>query len=209
MTSAEIGVERPKFQKQDFDDRPIILFDQLTDAQRERGVQLSKRLIEGATHVFADIDAFFGKLYGVDERDMQVIGDRLEVLDPTDELGQRGSKPPTPGEIEKFRRRLESGLRPFFKVLGQEPVVELWNPVADSEAKEIAFGTFLIGENGRKLSGQDSIFKSKILPLAKETGATRVVETLRGGLQAGILRQYRYWSPSRARLLGAEIVRDH
>jgi len=45
--------------------------------------------------------------------------------------------------------------------------------------------------------------------LANETGATRVIETLRGGLLIGILRQYRYWTPSRARLLGAEIVREH
>jgi predicted RNA methylase len=209
MTSAEIGVERPKFQKQDFDDCPIIPFDQLTDAQRESVVQLSKRLVEGETQVFADIDAFFGKLYGLDERDMQVIRDTLEVRDPNDELGQRGSQPPTAGEIEKFRRRLESGLCPFFKVLGKEPVVELWNPVADGEAKEIAFGTFLIGEKNRKPSGQDSIFKSKVLPLANETGATRVVETLRDGLLVGVLRQYRYWTPSRARLLGAEIVREH
>jgi hypothetical protein len=209
MTSAEIGVERPKFQKKDFDDCPIIPFDLLTNDQREEVVQLSNRLVAEDAHVFADIDTFFGRLYGLDARDMQVIRDTLEVRDPNDELGQRGSKPPTAGEIEKFRLRLESGLRPFFKVLGKEPVVELWNPVADGETKEIAFGTFLIGEKGRKPSGQDSIFKSRVLPLANETGATRVVETLRDGLLVGILRQYRYWTPSRARLLGAEIVREH
>jgi len=209
LTSAKLGVERPNLYKEDLDDCPIIPFDRLTDDQREEVANLSKRLVEGETQVFAEIDAFFGKLYGLDERDMQVIRDTLEVRDPNDELGQRGSKPPTAGEIEKFRRRLESGLRPFFKVLDKEPVVELWNPVADGEAKEIAFGTFLIGEKGRKPSGQDSIFQSKVLPLANETGATRVVETLRDGLLVGILRQYRYWTPSRARLLGAEIVREH
>lgn len=209
MTSAEIGVERPKFQKQDFDDCPIITFEKLTDDQRNEVENLSKRLIAEEAGVFADIDTFFGKLYGLDERDMQVIRDTLEVRDPNDELGQRGSTPPTPGEIERFRRRLESGLRPFFKVLGKEPEVELWNPATDGEAGEIAFGTFLVREKGQKLSGQDSIFRSKVLPLANETGATRVIESLRGGLLVGILRQYRYWTTSRARLLGAEIVREH
>ncbi|MGO8765027.1 MAG: class I SAM-dependent DNA methyltransferase [Limisphaerales bacterium] len=209
MTSAEIGVERPKFQKQDFDDCPMVPFDDLTNGQREEIENLSKRLIAEDDRVFADIDAFFGKLYGLDERDMQVIRDTLEVRDPNDELGQRGSKPPTPGEIEKFRRRLESGLRPFFKVLDKEPEVELWNPVADGEENPTAFGVLLVGEKDRELSGQDSIFRSKVLPLANETGATRVVETLSGGLLVGILRQYRYWTPSRARLLGAEIVREH
>jgi hypothetical protein len=209
ITSGKLGFERPNIDKADLDDCPIIPFERLTEQQRKDIFQLSKRLIAEERGVFADIDEFFGKLYGLDERDMQVIRDTLEVRDPNDELGQRGSKPPTAGEIEKFRRRLESGLRPFFKVLGKEPMVELWNPVADGEAKEIAFGTFLIGEKGRKPSGQDSIFKSKVLPLANETGATRVVETLRDGLLVGILRQYRYWTPSRARLLGAEIVREH
>jgi hypothetical protein len=209
ITSAKLGVERPNLDKADLDDCLIIPFERLTEVQRKEVLQLSKRLIAEDDSVFCDIDAFFGKLYGLDDRDMQVIRDTLEVRDPNDELGQRGSKLPTPGEIEIFRRRLESGLRPFFKVLGKEPVVELWNPVADGEAKEIAFGTFLIGEKGRKQSGQDSIFKSKVLPLANETGATRVVETLRDGLLVGILRQYRYWTTSRARLLGAEIVREH
>jgi len=145
----------------------------------------------------------------LDDREMQVIRDTLEVRDPNDELGQRGSTPPTTGETEKFRRRLESGLRPFFKVLGKEPEVEFWTPATDGESKEIPFGTFLIYEKGHKLSGQDSVFRSKILPLANETGATRVIEILSGGLLVGILRQYRYWTPSRARLLGAEIVREH
>jgi len=209
MTSAEIGVERPKFQKQDFDDCPIITFERLTDDQRNEVEILSKRLIAEETGVFADIDIFFGKLYGLDDREMQVIRDTLEVRDPNDELGQRGSTPPTTGETEKFRRRLESGLRPFFKVLGKEPEVEFWTPATDGESKEIPFGTFLIYEKGHKLSGQDSVFRSKILPLANETGATRVIEILSGGLLVGILRQYRYWTPSRARLLGAEIVREH
>jgi type I restriction-modification system DNA methylase subunit len=209
LTSAKLGAERPNLYKEDLDECPIIPFDLLTDAQRAEVNRLSKRLIAEEKSVFDEIDAFFGKLYGLDERDMQVVRDTLEVRDPNDELGQRGSTPPTAGEIEKFRRRLESGLRPFFKVLGKSPEVELWNPAANGESKEIPFGTFLIFEKGHKLSGQDSIFRSKVLPLANETGATRVIETLRGGLLVGILRQYRYWTPSRARLLGSEIVREH
>jgi hypothetical protein len=209
MTSAEIGVERPKFQKKDFDDCPIIPFDRLSDDQLEEVVQLSNRLVAEDPYVFAEIDAFFGRLYGLDERDMQVIRDTLKVRDPNDELGQRGTEPPRAGEIETFRRQLESGLRPFFKMLGKEPKVALWNPITDHSDTEIAFGVFVVGEKGHKPSGQDSVLRSKVLPLANETGATRVVETLHGGLLIGILRQYRYWTPSRARLLGAEIVREH
>ena len=209
ITSAKLGVERPNLDKADLDDCPIIPFDQLTDDQCAEVNRLSKRLIAEDGSVFADIDAFFGKLYGLDERDMQVIRDTLEIRDPNDELGQRGSKLPTSQEIEKFRRRLESGLRPFFKVLGKEPEVEFWKPEDGHSVAEAAFGVFLVGEKGRNLSGQDAVFRSKVLPLANETGATLAVETVHGGLVVGILRQYRYWTPSRARLLGAEIVREH
>jgi hypothetical protein len=209
MTSAEIGVERPKFQKQDFDDCPIIPFERLTESQRADIVQLSSRLIECDENVFADIDDFFGKLYGLDERDLQVIRDTLEVRDPNDELGKRGSQPPTPAEMEKFRRRLESGLRPFFKTLGKEVEVAIWKPTVGQSVAEAAFGVLLVGEKGCRLSGQDAVFRSKVLPLANETGATLAVETVRDGLVVGILRQYRYWTQSRARLLGAEIVREH
>jgi hypothetical protein len=48
-----------------------------------------------------------------------------------------------------------------------------------------------------------------ILRLADDTGATRILQPVDGGLLLGILSQYRYWTPSRARLLGAEIVRQH
>lgn len=209
LTSAKLGVERPNLYKEDLDDCPIIPFDRLTNDQRAEVNRLSKRLIAEETEVFADIDAFFGKLYGLDERDMQVIRDTLEVRDPNDETGQRGSQPPIAAEMEKFRSRLESGLRPFLKALGKEVEVEFWKPTVGQSVAETAFGVLLVGEKGCKLSGQDAVFRSKVLPLANETGATLVVETVRGGLLVGVLRQYRYWTPSRARLLGAEIVREH
>ena len=49
-----------------------------------------------------------------------------------------------------------------------------------------------------------------ILELANDTGTTRIIQhSWRAVLFVGLLRQYRYWVPSRARLLGAEIVRAH
>ena len=142
LTSAKAGAQRPNLYKEDLDECPIIPFDLLTDAQRAEVNRLSKRLIGEEKSVFTVIDAFFGKLYGLDERDMQVVRDTLEVRDPNDELGQRGSTPPTAGEIEKFRRRLESGLRPFFKVLGKPPEAELWNPAADGKSQGNIFWHF-------------------------------------------------------------------
>ena len=84
LTSAKLGAERPNLYKEDLDECPIIPFDLLTDAQRAEVNRLSKRLIGEEKSVFDEIDAFFGKLYGLDERDMQVVRDTLEVRDPND-----------------------------------------------------------------------------------------------------------------------------
>jgi hypothetical protein len=67
----------------------------------------------------------------------------------------------------------------------------------------------LIREQSHTLSELDSLLHEVILQLANDTGTTRIIQYLEDGLLIGILRQYRYWTPSRARLLGAEIVRQH
>jgi type I restriction-modification system DNA methylase subunit len=209
LTSAKLGVERPNVNKADLDEFPLIPLEQLNDQQRNEVTSLSKRLIAGDATVFAQIDSFFGKIYGLDQLDLEVVQDTLEVRDPNDELGRRASSPPTPAESSRFGRRLESVLRPFFRVLGKEPEVTLWRPTDGSQPVDAPFAVLMVGETGRPVGAPDSIFAEKVLPLAIETGATRVIATLPEGLLIGLLRHYRYWTPSRARLLGAQIVRQY
>jgi hypothetical protein len=191
------------------DEFPLIPLEQLSDQQRNEVTSLSKRLIAGDATVFAQIDSFFGKIYGLDQLDLEVVQDTLEVRDPNDELGRRASSPPTPAESSRFGRRLESVLRPFFRVLGKEPEVTLWRPTDGSQPVDAPFAVLMVGETGRPVGAPDSIFAEKVLPLAIETGATRVIATFPEGLLIGLLRHYRYWTPSRARLLGAQIVRQY
>lgn len=209
LTSAEIGVERPKMQKHDLDECPFVPLDRLTAEQRREVLSLSKRLIREDANVFTEIDAFFGKIYGLNANDLEVIRDTLTVRDPNDELGRRASQPPSSPECVTFRRRLESALRPFFKVLGKEPQVVQWKPADATSTFDAPFAVLLLGVRGELIAEPDAIFRDKVLPLANETGATRIIQQVEGGLLIGLLRQYRYWTPSRARLLGAEILRQH
>ena len=55
----------------------------------------------------------------------------------------------------------------------------------------------------------EEMFHRKVLPLANETGASRVILETDGGLVVATLNQWRYWTPSRARLCAAEILRRH
>ena len=59
------------------------------------------------------------------------------------------------------------------------------------------------------ISGAITMADEGRLELADETGTTSIVQEIQGGLLIGILSQYRYWTPSRARMLGAVIVRQH
>ncbi len=206
MTSAEIGMERPKFQKRDFDNAAFVAWDCLTADDKQTVCDLSSRLINEDPAVFVEIDTFFGKLYGLSASDVEVIKDTLKVREPNDELGKRASEPPTKLERSAFVRRLESHLRPFFKALGKHPEITLWKPSEDLTSPFVAF---TLTSKGIQAPEPTELFQTKVIPLANQTGATQVIEEIEGGLLIAILRQYRYWTPSRARLLGADILRDY
>jgi len=112
-------------------------------------------------------------------------------------------------EREAFRRRLDSVLRPFFKVLGKEPQVALWKADDSFLKTDSPFGILVISKKGRAIAKPDALSHELILSLANDTGSSRIIQQVKGGLLVGILSQYRYWTPSRARLLGAELVRQH
>jgi len=209
MTAPVFGAERRRIYKTDLDECPIIPFDRLNEEQRYKVAMLSQRLLNCDTNVMSEIDAFFGSLYGLDELDLEVIRDTLDVCLPYAKSRERACNIPTSTEVETFRQRLESVIRPFFRILGKEPQVIVWKPNDNFLQKGAPFGIVLIGERGSAPSKPDILFHDLVLRLAEDAGTTRIIQYLESGLLVGILKQYRYWTPSRARLLGAEIVRQH
>jgi hypothetical protein len=140
---------------------------------------------------------------------MEVVRDTVEVAMPYIESRNRACNPPSPTERERFRKRLESILRPFFKVTGDDAQVELWKPDETFLKSASPFGLLLISRRGTTLPAPDGLFRELLLKLADDTGSTRIIQQVDGGLVVALLTQYRYWTPSRARLLGAELVREH
>ena len=209
MVSPEFGSERRKFQKADLDECPIYPWDNLAAEDKKEAASLSSRLIRGDESVFEDIDRFFGRLFSLDALDLEVIHDTLDVGLPYGEFRSRACAPPKEGERTLFKQRLETVIRPFFKVLGKEPRVIIWKPDDPFLQKETPFGLVVIGTTGAAIAEPDALFRGMILRLADDTGATRIVQQVEGGLLVGLRCQYRYWTPSRARLLGVEIVRQH
>jgi hypothetical protein len=209
LTSAKFGAERRRFYKADLDECPVIPLSKLTPEQRKMVSTLSKRLVREDSSAFDEIDSFFGSLYGLDKLDLEVIRDTLKVCLPYDESRERACHYPTLSERENFRQRLELVLRPFFKALGKEPQVVVLKSDDKYLQKEAPFNIVFIGERGQATAEPDALFHNVIMKLANDTGTTRIIQQVMGGLLVGLISQYRYWTPSRARLLGAEIVRQH
>jgi hypothetical protein len=209
VTSSEYGAERRKLQKGDLDDCPIFPFEKLSAEKHQKVAQLSDRLVARDLTVFDEIDSFFGSLFGLDDKDMEVVRDTVEVAMPYIESRDRACNPPRPAERERFRKRLESILRPFFKVTGDEPQVVLWKPDAAFLQTSASFGLLLISKRGTTISAPDVLYREVLLKLAEDTGSTRIIQQVESGLLVALLNQYRYWTPSRARLLGAELIREH
>jgi type I restriction-modification system DNA methylase subunit len=207
LTSPKFGVERRTIYKGDFDDCPVPNLEALTPEQKEIVIYLSERLIQSDLSVFEDIDNFFAQLYGLDNLDMRVICDTLDVCLPYEKSRQRACEPPLPDEHERFRNELESLICPFLNVTGKKPILTFWQPrIKQSATEKMPYEVLLIGTQTNPPSLPDEALWLHIVRLATENGATRIFQEIEGGLLVAILNQYRYWTPTRARLCAAEII---
>lgn len=206
LTRPRFGAERRVLDKADLDKCPIVPLDKLTPGQREDVLALSERLLSDDIAVFDEIDRFFGRLYGLDEIDLEVIRDTLATALPYQQSRARASKPPTKDERESFRDHLESLLQPFFSAINKQPTVA-WEQTRPPVAAP--FSSLIVAGNGRLPQPPHRFFQDQVLPLANDTGATRIILDVDGGLIIGMSNQYRYWTLSRARLLAAEIISRH
>ncbi len=136
------------------------------------------------------------------KQDIEVVVDTLTVRDPNDELGKRGSKQTSGTEAEQFAKRVKQLLRPFAKRINVELEVQL---LATSDG---AYRFMEIRDSARKQLVETTL-NAAAVELATQTGVSRIVEMENGHITVGILNQYRYWTPSRARLLAADVLREY
>jgi hypothetical protein len=207
LTSPKLGAERRTVYKSDLDDFPIVSLSDLSEGQLRQMSALSRRLVRADAAVFSEIDEFIGGVYGLDALDLEVVQDTLSVCSPYKESRERACKYPDDSDRRTFCQRLESLLVPFFKVLGERPEVTLaeW----DGSWDRAPFSVLTLGTRRQRALAPDDHVDRQVLQLASDTGATQIIRETERGLVVGILNQYRYWTPSRARLLAAEILQNH
>jgi hypothetical protein len=208
-TRPRFGAERRVIDKADFDECPIVPYEKLKSSQQQKVNTLSQRLLKRDLTVFPEIDSFFGQLFDFDARDMQVIRDTVETAMPFQKSRQRACNPPKPVDRKRFCTELKKLLLPFFTITNEEPEFTLQASTNSSANLPDPFLFIRINIKGKSLKDTDQSLQSLFLKLAEESGSTRVIQEQANGLLIGVFNQYRYWTPSRARLLAAEIAREH
>ena len=209
VTSSILGAERRIVYKSTFDDFPIVPFEKLDAKQRSTVEHLSDRLLKADTSVFPEIDLLFAELYGLDELDLTVIRDTLETAMPFQTARRRACNPPEKKDVRSFTTTLQDALQPFFAITEETLEVDCVGKSEEISSYELPFQFILLQRQGGRSVLPPEAIRNAVLHLAEEGGVTRIIQHLPGALLVGLCNQYRYWTPSRARLLAAEIAREH
>jgi len=205
-TSPQFGAERRRAHKSDLGQFPIIPLERLSKQQKARIVELSMALEAYHTISWDAIDRFFAALYGLEECDLQVIKDTLSTAQPYDRARRIACRPPTQKDRNNFASTLDRLLSPFVEERSGV-IVKRWDAsYSDRAASPFDMVWVTAKDESRNGVVLDDLLE-QITKLAEEVAATQVILRYSGGLLIGIYNQYRYWTPSRARLLAGEIVR--
>jgi hypothetical protein len=157
-----------------------------------------------------EIDAFFARLYGLRDYDLQVIRDTLSVALPYETARQRACAPPTEAAKNAFVASLKQSLAPVVAANDGELVVERWKVPVSGNSVSSPFDLLVLTSGRRSRDNVSTIADGvldQILEIADKTGATQIIQPDNACLVAGIYNQYRYWTLSRARLLAGDILR--
>lgn len=202
MTSARFGVERDTVYVEDIEEFPIIPIENLTELQINEVKNIAHDLYTGSSDSKILLNQWVTNLYGLDKSDYLVISDTLSTNSPTATAKKRAQINPTPEEIRAFVKTMQATLQPFFDLSEDNVQICPVSPISNT-------WQFLNVLSGNKISTieESEILRAASIALADHEGASRIMIPMGPGhLCIGILSQYRYWTPSRARLTAMDIM---
>jgi len=204
MTSSEFGIERESLQKQDVESFLVPRLEDLSPDTLDEIDARFEALVNDRERRWEDLDAWVADLYGLDRWEHEVICDTLSVSLPFRSSRKRAQRPPTLEEIERFFERFEREVHPFLEA-AEIP----WRPGPISVPRDGPWKILSIDSEASKSAREDRDL-DPLLEEADRRGASQLVIVEPGRrLRIAILRQYRYWTPTRARLCALEVVQEH
>jgi hypothetical protein len=206
LTSSKLGVERDSLLKEDVVQVPLRPLEEIPETLSKEIKPLSDALFEEDSGVWPDIDSWIARCFDLNYWDCEVVRDTLAVALPFSEAKANAQRPPEAVEVEAFANRVESELQPFVRAAAKTLRVKRLSQVSATAPWEVVVVT-THGNHERR----ESIMLAELYSRADREGASQilVIGPERDSLWLAILRQYRYWTPTRARLTALEILKEH
>ena len=205
VTSGKFGIERETVEKATIDRIPIPDFRKLTSEQHNE-IKAKFENLHTEKISWEDVDGWVTRLYGLCERDLQVISDTLEFNLPFAANKRKAQETPKQQDIKRFSETLEQELTPWSKRFGSslfiDPITEdyllPWYAIR-IRTEDNETDTICSNDWAGLLHTADNEAASEILSHNEEKGELLVFR----------LAQRRYWSHTQARLLTQRIIWSH
>jgi hypothetical protein len=200
MTSGRYGVEREVLQLLDIDQFPLIAPESLSSKERRSIQQCADDLIRNRPD-WNKLDVTVADIYGLSEGDLKTVADTLDINSPHASARGRSMDVAPEFQIEDFLSHLKSELASVFSAgghavrvqkLGENPASAPWR-------------FFSVTLDNAKPALE---LPKNWIDHAYDLGTSRitVLSPNSSCLTVGLLNRYRYWMPSLARLLAADIL---
>lgn len=208
LTSGKFGVERDIYEGDDLRNFPLRPLEALSEAASAQIVPLSDALLADPARARASVDAWVCKVYGLSNKDLQVVHDTLAVASPFSATRKRAQKRPTELELTTYIEVLRTTVQPFLGRHGLE--------ITARKARNAPGEPWIILQLNAhaKASAPPPLLSDRralldTLEDADSLGASRVtVVGTAGQLLIAVIAQFRYFTVSRARLLGLDLVHE-
>jgi hypothetical protein len=182
---------------------PIVPYDRLSPAYRERALQLSTRMATPWTAELADeIDSFVFDTFDLSNVEREAIRDTLDTALPSTKSKRRAVATPTERERSHFVETLTDSLQSVLSASRLRTVVR--------ERSDLTWSPWRVLEVCVSATGAWSEVEPPIgafLKEADENGASLVkVKVDKSIWFLGLLERYALWTPTRARLLASDLL---
>ena len=210
LTSGKFGVERDIFEGGDLLGFRMRALESLPELLKEQIVPLSRALCAEEPGAEEAVRRWIAALYDLSEWDLQVMRDTLSVSLPFSRTKARAQMRPTGQELATYTGDVEAILRSFLGRHGRDVSLrvlrdhkaEPWILLQlDARPLSEARVPVLVAETDALLAAideADSLAASRVLIVQPPSR-----------LLIAVSAQYRYFTPSRARLLALGLVHEH
>ncbi len=209
MTSGRFGLERDTMLVDDLYELPFRPLERLPASLRAEIEPLSDRLIRRGSEALHDVDVFIAEVYGLSHADREVIADTLDVAAPFAHSRAKAQSRPEARDLSHYIDRILGIVTPFLARRGRllsirvvrNALAEPWI-VFQVDSQETSERPKALRDDNKALAA--------LVDAADSLAATRIIAVDSSTtLLVGIVAQYRYFTPSRARLLAVDLLQEH